>query len=120
MSGKANFNPEFTTTVNPKQVLNDYKQTNEKYMNNVITHPETSYKSDYIGSNTLDFGESQFMKNQSQAIIDSSREFLEMLRKAAEKRDANAEETVASSLVDVHDHISANSHIVLNPNHKKR
>ena len=71
------------------RVAGDCKQSNQKLMKNVNVSKESTFKEDYHGKEDLNFGESQFSKNQTQAIIDSSKAFLEMLQKAAEKRMMN-------------------------------
>ena len=110
MSQKLNYNPDYNTDVQAEAILNEYKKDTNNLMKDVPVHTGDVYD----GEHELNFEESRFLKNKTQSIIDSSKEFAEMLRKAAEKRGIDSEYTVASSLVDVHDYQHDNSKLVLN------
>lgn len=92
-------------------------------MNNVSTLPSTAehYNRDYNGFE--DFSGGQMMSNRVQEIIDSSRQFLEMLKEAEKNRDIDitadeaehiSADAIASSLSSVHEFRANNSGSLIN------
>ena len=81
--------------------FNEKNKNNQKLMKNVSTTNDNVFRKNYV-SGDLDFSQSQLMHNHIQEIIDSSREFCEMLKKSAEARNVCITE-------DESEHINENS-----------
>ena len=122
-----NSNQTSATTLDT--ILSDQASTRANLMTDVATLPEGTqyYNRDYNGF--TDFGSSQMMSNRVQEIIDSSRQFLELLKEAERNRDVSLtdEETehlhadaIASSLSGVHNFRSNNSGSLINRKRGKR
>lgn len=100
-----------------------------KLLNDVSALPADTryYNKDYNGF--TDFSSGQMMSNRVQEIIDSSRQFLELLKEAERNRDVNltdeeaehmSADAIASSLSNVHDFRANTSGSLINHKRNKR
>lgn len=102
--------------MNPiKDVFDDYYCSNEPLIkriqkkNDKLMKDVPTFGGPVAFGGDVSFSNSQFMHNKVQEIIDSSRQFVEMLKKASENRDVDIgdnehinADSIPSSLVDVH------------------
>lgn len=122
---------ELSLSVNPQAEIYDtisyeIDKTNNKLMHSVPTTRGNKFTKEYTGIEDLATS-SQFMRNQTDEIISSTREFLEMLKKASINRSSqiidNEEEHIKSeyipsSLSSVYEYIQTTGNLNLTKNRK--